>query len=218
MCNTINPILKDAVERYMKSEKAPRLSTVCAILGIENKKGETKDIEVGDTIEFELKNGEPMEAIAVKREDDGMLFCCLNCLEEEREMNKKSTNEGGYLHSDLRKYMVREVLDLFPDYIRELMVPFKHGDLVRIPTEEEIFGENKYGNEEPGIKKQWEPMKKAMYRVASDRKEEYTKWYWLQNAIKDTASYFAAVDSGGDASIYYASYAFGVRPVFKIAI
>lgn len=218
MCNTINPILKDAVERYMESEKAPRLSTVCAILGIENKKGETKDIEVGDTIEFELKNGEPMEAIAVKREDDGMLFCCLNCLEEEREMNKKSTNEGGYLHSDLRKYMIREVLELFPDYIRELMVPFKHGDLVRIPTEKEIFGENKYGNEEPEIKKQWEPMKKAMYRVASDRKEEYTKWYWLQNAIKDTASYFAFVSYGGIAAYTYASIAFGVRPVFKIAI
>ena len=133
-------------------------------------------------------------------------------------MNKKSTNEGGYLHSDLRKYMVREVLDLFPDYIRELMVPFKHGDLVRIPTEEEIFGENKYGNEEPGIKKQWEPMKKAMYRVASDRKEEYTKWYWLQNAIKDTASAFAVVNYGGHAAGDGASYAGGVRPVFKIAI
>ena len=72
-----------------------------------------------------------------------MLFCAIDCLKDEYPMNKNGSNEGGYKESDLRKWLNAEILDKFPQKIREHMQPMEYGDLLRIPTEQEIFGENK---------------------------------------------------------------------------
>ena len=50
-----------------------------------------------------------------------------------RHEKSENTNEGGYEASDLRKELQENsVLEIF-DSVREMMVPFKNGDLLRIP-------------------------------------------------------------------------------------
>ena len=39
-------------------------------------------------------------------------------------------------------------------------------------------------------------------------------WFWLRDVV--SAAYFALVDHAGNASSYYASLSYGVRPAFSI--
>lgn len=172
---------------------------------------------VGDVIAFTLTDGEEVEALAVKQEQDGMIFCLVDCLNQEYSMNEEDSNRGGYEATDLRVKLNGEILERFPADIREKMVAFANGDYLRLPTEKEIFGCNDYGKAEPDDVQQWEPMKQRKNRIAfqgegTDRWE----WYWLQNAHKRYAAYFAFVTNYGIANYYGASDASGVRPAFKI--
>ena len=97
------------------------------------------------------------------------------------------------------------------------MVSFPNGDLLRLPTEREIFGENIYGVEEDDSVEQWEPMKKRKNRIAFQGKGTDTwEWYWSPNKYDGSAALFAFVASGGVAASGAASPSRGVRPAFKI--
>lgn len=172
---------------------------------------------VGDVIAFTLTDGEEVEALAVKQEQDGMIFCLVDCLNQEYPMNEEDSNRGGYEATDLRAKLKGEILDRFPADIREKMVAFANGDYLRLPTEKEIFGCNEYGKAEPDDVQQWEPMKQRKNRIAFQGKgTDRWEWYWLQNAHKRYAALFAAVYYSGNAYYDYASGAAGVRPAFKI--
>ena len=95
---------------------------------------ETDKLKVGDIISFKLTDGEKIRARAVKQEDNGMLFCTIDCLKGEYPMNRDGSNEGGYAASDLRMKLNTEILCKFPRKIREHMQPMEYGDLLRIPT------------------------------------------------------------------------------------
>ena len=173
--------------------------------------------KVGDVIEVKLADGVKVQAMAVQQEEDGMIFCLTDCLPGEHPMNSASTNEGGYEESDLRKKLNGEILYLFPAELKAMMAPFNNGDLLRLPTEKEIFGKNYYGECESLCVKQWEPMKKRRNRMAFDgTKDENLQWYWLMNKVRESAANFAYVNGYGDANYNYASYSRGVRPAFKI--
>ena len=172
---------------------------------------------MGDVIAFTLNDGEEVEALAVKQEQDGMIFCLVDCLRKEYSMNPTYSNCGGYKSCALRKALNTEILDRFPDEIREKMVAFEGGDLLRLPMECEIFDGNIYGVEEDGSVEQWEPMKKRQNRIAFQGKGTDTwEWYWLQDKYDGSAADFANVDGNGFANYGTASSSHGVRPVFKI--
>lgn len=172
---------------------------------------------VGDVIAFTLTDGEEVEALAVKQEQDGMIFCLVDCLNQEYSMNEEDSNRGGYEATDLRVKLNGEILERFPADIREKMVAFANGDYLRLPTEKEIFGCNDYGKAEPDDVQQWEPMKQRKNRIAFQGKgTDRWEWYWLQNAHKRYAAFFAYVYYNGNANDGDASYASGVRPAFKI--
>lgn len=159
--------------------------------------------EVGDKFSFALKNGESVTALAVKEEADGMVFIFEDCLSKAYSMN-----------DNLMDMLNNELYKLFPDEIQNVMVSFGGNNMIRIPTEKEIFGVNKYGERESDDVKQFEPMKKRRNRIAF-RNDEF-EWYWLKNRGVGGATTFAVVDYAGDASNYGASYSVGVRPLFKI--
>lgn len=175
----------------------------------------TQYVEIGDVIGFTLNDGEEVEAMAVRREDDGMVFLFVDCLKDEYPMNEKNSNKGGYLKSDLRSKLNSEILDRFPTDLRERMIPFANEDLLRLPTEKEIFGENPYGKDEPDVE-QFKPMKERRNRIAFQGKNGAWEWYWLQNTVKGSSAYFAGVAYDGFAAYYSASFSRGVRPAFKI--
>lgn len=171
---------------------------------------------VGDVIRFKLSDGEKVEMLAVKEESDGMIFCFADCLAKEYSMNEQNTNEGGWDASDLRKKLNSEILDRFPRKIRKLLLPFENGDMLRLPTEKEIFGSNPCGEDEPESVSQWKPMKQRKNRIASQGLNGGWEWYWLQNRVPNSAAAVANVNGDGNADGNYASHAYGVRPVVKI--
>ena len=159
--------------------------------------------KVGDKFSFSLKNGENVTALAVKEEADGMVFIFEDCLSKAYSMN-----------DNLMDMLNNELYKLFPDEIRDIMVSFDDNNMIRIPTEKEIFGVNKYGEKESDDVKQFEPMKKRRNRIAFRNDE--LEWYWLKNRGVRSATYFAYVANTGGASYTGASYSLGVRPLFKI--
>lgn len=178
---------------------------------------EAHTFEIGDVIHFTMKNGEKAEAMAVHHDPDGTVFCLVDCLAKEYRMNSRATNAGGYEGSELRANLNGEILANFPEEIAAVLQPFPNGDLLRIPTEREIFGENEYGKAEPDTVKQWEPMKDRRHRIAfQGAGTGVWEWYWLQNAAEHSAAIFAGADSDGACYANCASFASGVRPVFKI--
>ena len=177
--------------------------------------------EVGDIVSYTMEDGEEVEALAVKEEFDKhgnlcMVFMLLDCLKEECRMNRDDTNDGGYEESHLRDQLATKYLEKFPAALRLNMVPFENGDLLRIPTEREIFGRNIYGEEEPNTVEQFEPMKKRRNRMAFDGLNGETQAYWLQNKRVRSATFFCAVGSYGIADYDGASNSLGVRPLYRI--
>ena len=189
---------------------------------------ETEAFELGDIIKFKLADGQKVKAMAVRQDENGTLFVTVDCLKDRYPMFKNPGAMGSmeicYFNSDLRHYLNKEVLKLFPEEIRSRMNIMPVGnneyDLLRIPTEREIFGENPYGEEESKEVKRFKGMKKRRNRIAfratEDNKEAW-EWYWLQNRVEDTAARFAVVGSAGFASYYGASGSLGVRPVFLLS-
>lgn len=177
--------------------------------------------EVGDIVSYTMEDGEEVEALAVKEEFDKhgnlcMVFMLLDCLKEECRMNRDDTNDGGYEESHLRDQLATKYLEKFPAALRLNMVPFENGDLLRIPTEREIFGRNIYGEEEPNTVEQFEPMKKRRNRMAFDGLNGETQAYWLQNKRVGSATSFCYVGYDGNATNNYASSSLGVRPLYRI--
>lgn len=167
--------------------------------------------KVGDVIAFTLSYGEEVEALAVKQEQDGMIFCFVDCLERAYHMSMywEVSFAAGYM-----RWYLSGILYGFPPDIREKMIAFANGDYLRLPTEKEIFGCNECGEAEPDNVVQWEPMKLKRNRIAFWGKgaDQWTR-YWLQNAYngKRIGKRYNCVDYIG------ASDVSGVRPVFKLA-
>lgn len=177
--------------------------------------------EVGDIVRYTLETGEEVEAIAVKEEYIGnyepcMTFMLLDCLKDTCRMNRGDTNEGGYEKSYLREWLNKECIEKFPFAMRMNMIPFENEDLLSIPTEREIFGQNIYGEEEPDTVKQFEPMKKRRNRLASDGLNGGYQYYWLKNKRGRSATYFCCVTNDGYANGSYASSSNGVRPLYRL--
>ena len=184
---------------------------------------ETEAFELGDTIKFKLADGQKVKAMAVRQDENGTLFVTVDCLKDCYPMFKNPGAMGSmeicYFNSDLRHYLNKEVLKLFPEEIRSRMNVMPVGnngyDLLRIPTEREIFGEEKSKEV-----KRFNGMNKRRNRIAfraTEYNNEAWEWYWLQNKVKDTSAIFAGVNSGGYAGYSDASASCGVRPVFLLS-
>lgn len=192
---------------------------------IRNMTVETELFELGDIISFDLTTGEKVQAMAVRETPNGMLFMTVDCLKTEYKMFESVSRAEvvDYEHSDLRQKLNGEILESFPEEIRERMVGMRVGqtncfDMLRIPTEREIFGENPYGADEPKSVRRFYGMEERRNRIAwQGSKTGEFEWYWLQNRAEDTASGFAVVGDGGNAYSPHAGLSFGVRPVFLLS-
>lgn len=188
---------------------------------------DTELFELGDIISFTLTTGEKVKAKAIRETPNGMLFITVDCLKDEQPMFKTPDRMGSmeisYFNSDLRHTLNGKILDTFPEEIKGRMVGMRVGqtncfDMLRIPTEREIFGENPYGKDEPVSVRRFYGMENRRERIAFQGSETGTwEWYWLQNKVEDSASGFANVSSYGYANYSYASNSIGVRPVFLLS-
>ena len=173
---------------------------------------ETNDIRIGDRIHVGKYTATCQEITSI-----AAIFLLDQYLDKPMAMNVVDTNSGGYPESDLRKDLrSAEVLNIFVG-IRDCMVPFENGDLLRIPFAGEIFGAELPEWWEADNHKQWPLMEDRCNRLAS-RQGKY-EWGWLQNKVKTSSTEFCFIDAGGsDGWHSVASVALGVRPVFKISM
>jgi hypothetical protein len=183
---------------------------------------DTKLFELGDEIRFKLKTSEKVRAKAVQETPEGMLFITKDCVGKEKRMYEDVVDDSlDYMGSDLRKYLNTDLINLFPDKIRERMLPMEMSygerDYLRIPTEKEIFGENKFGKAETNSKRFY-GMKHRKNRMAFEHTngEDVFERYWLQNAVEVSGAGFAFADEAGNANYDSASYFYGVRLVFLL--
>ena len=169
-----------------------------------------EEIGVGD----QIRVGRKYTATCQKISKAGALFLLDEYLDQDIPMNGRDTNEGGYEKSDLRAWLqTEEALKPFKAY-RERMAKFENGDILRIPTHAEIFGEEDAEYSDEILGEQWQLMKDRKNRIAF-RKGEW-EWGWLQNKRKGSASHFALVGCAGAAYHSGASDSLGVRPAFLI--
>lgn len=175
---------------------------------------ETNDIQIGDRIQVGHYT-----ATCQKLPGDGLaLFYLDQYLDRAMQMNKRSTNKGGYDASDLRKELNSE--EILKDFTGLELVPFENGDLLRLAFYGELFGHDGWyesGAVEPDDCEQWPLMKKRANRIA-DRKGESYEWGWLQNKCVQSAPHFCYVHSYGVAYHGNASNSLGVRPAFLIKL
>jgi hypothetical protein len=170
---------------------------------------ETADIQIGDRIHVDHYTATCQELTP-----KGALFLLDQYLDKAYKMNRRKTNKGGYPESDLRKALQSdEVLNIFAD-IRDYMVPFDNGDLLRIPFAGELFDKLPSWCERDGHE-QWPIMQDRRNRLAS-RCGNY-EWGWIDNKVKSSSTNFCFVSDGGGASNWAASNVIGVRPAFLIA-
>ena len=180
---------------------------------------ETNHFKVGDIIRFSLNDGEEVKAMAVKKcntVNKGMLFVTVDCINKRKRMFDKDLGEEmSYHNSDLRKFLNNELFLKFPKEIQDLMLPVYALDKIRILSEIEIFGENKYGREEDELGgKHWEIMEEERNQISLES-------YWIMNRIKEKdTKYFNCVCppdiSSALCGYAYYSSSFGVRPVFRL--
>lgn len=178
---------------------------------------EVKELEYGDVIPFDMKDGEHVEAIVIAVENDAAVCTFIDALGDDHCMNRDWTSEGGYLASDMRKYLNGELLERFPDDIRTRLQQDENGDYLRLFTEKEVFGENYYSEEPQEDVEQYYYFKNRKNRIAlSGHTGEYRALWWLRDVAHST--YFALVDYGGYCNGSYASRSLGVRPAFLISM
>lgn len=174
------------------------------------------EISVGDQIAIGHYT-----ATCQKITERGALFFMDQYDDDPQRMNDENTNEGGYEKSDLRRRINNEEsLKDFPAHLRERLVPFENGDLIRIPTVGEMFGEKECFNDDGTLwceddeEDQLPLMVSRANRVAY-RKNEW-EWGWLQNKREGSAAHFALVNDSGYAYTRGASDLHGVRRAFLI--
>ena len=182
-------------------------------------KMDVDSFEVGDVIKFKLTDGEKVQAKAVKETPEGMLFVLVDCLAKEYSMFKNidgmDKDDITYMNSDLRKALNGEILARFPEEIRSRMVAVNaEGDMLRIPSEKEIFGKNVYGQIEDMKVERWKSMKKRRNRISFQSKEGSWSWCWLMNRHKEYTYVFAVTDAHGTCETESVCAHCGVRPVF----
>ena len=183
---------------------------------------DTEMFEVGDVLAFSLTDGEKVQAMAVKETPAGMLFVLVDCLNKEypmfEDIDRVDEDDVSYMTSDLRNALNGEILARFPEEIKSRMVAVNpEGDMLRIPSEREIFGKNEYGINEDKTVTQWKPMELRRNRIAFQGDNGAWEWYWLMNRHKRYASHYANVGISGNAGCNDAGYSGGVRPVFLLS-
>ena len=193
---------------------------------------------VGQTKDITLKNGE--KAILVISDfnhyemKDGtkapITFNFYTLLANDRRMNERCTNLGGWKVCRMRRFLNGEFLEeLLPDewlpFIASVKIETWNGgedneltetfDKVFLNSEIEVQGRTVWSREGEGqplaLFKEWRN------RIIRYHGKEYGWWRWLRSPYSDNIANFCSVRSGGFFSCNGAHDAAGVAPCFCIS-
>lgn len=176
---------------------------------------------VGDQIKVKLDGFGKFTATAQAITEKGTLFFMDDCV-AKAQMNATNTNEGGFLASDLCRWMNTVLYAALPAKLRNRIVQDADGNFLTLPTYGQVFGcdnDDTWDQENIEIDQvQQLPLMKNRKNRVCDCNGDWC-WYWLQNPLKKemSSAHFAGVASRGSAGANGASNSAGVRPAFLIA-
>lgn len=179
-------------------------------------------LQLGDELDITLKTGEELTVQAADTKGERMKLVLKDCMKDERSMNKRPTNKGGWRDSDIRLWLNETIFHMLPDELQEIIVPrhiaqtvdgetLESEDKLWLPSLTEMLGEE--------TAKGWAPAdtgETQMELFATERSRvketprKGTWWYWLRSPYGRYSTNFCTVLSGGNANCYYASYSLGV--------
>lgn len=175
-----------------------------------------------------LKNGEIATAVFGGYVKGGRRrFVLKDCIGEPHVMNKQPTNKGGYMNSELRRYVLDELLPLFPDALRSAFIPRtmsefidgkarEYTDTLWIPSAADVLGDaaGDYWEADPSGEQL------RIFERERDRVKEVagkgTYPWWLRSAIRNNSNLFAYVSTNGYVNSSGANNSLGVAPGFDL--
>jgi len=119
---------------------------------------------------------------------------------------------------DLIDWLNHEYKDTLDETLKAMMISPEGQQLIDLPREVEVFGENEYGVPEEGSR--WEYFTKLNNRICgTSENAEWSEWWWMNTQARASAAYFCLCGDDGIAYYHNASNAGSyVRPRFIIAI
>lgn len=176
-------------------------------------------------IAIELKNGERVNAVCAGYVSETRArFVLEDCLAEKWQMNKTATNEGGYLHSEGRRHVLKDILPLFPDELAAAFEPrpmsemldgelHEYADTLWIPSATDVFGAGNWWNEEP------DSFQLDIFKRERDRVKEVageTWFWWLRSPLASSSNNFVVVYTDGAVTSTDAYSSYGFAPGFDL--
>ena len=124
-----------------------------------------------------------------------------------------------YAKTELAQYLNNEVKEVLSGIFKELETPFETPAVkeVRLLSVGEVFGASDFEEFAACTDEQLKYFKKGNHRIAFDKDEDYSRWWWLSTPTKFESASFCSCNGRGDAD--YASAdnsSAGVRFAFLI--
>lgn len=163
-------------------------------------------LNVGDEIDIVLKTGEKVTLVCERAGHRSATFFTKNLLEDTHCMNENWNAKNGEQLSTMETYLGK-LLRLLPDDLQGIIT-----EPLRLLREKEVFGENKYGNEE--VCEVLSRYSEKENRVKTLNGVSFP--YWLASPSTSYSAGFCYVDSGGSSDTGGASNSYGVCFGFDI--
>ena len=167
-----------------------------------------EEFRTNDIVTINFNDNLKIKCIVVDIIDGIATFISLNTV-FDMPLSFDGSKCKSWLESDLREYLNLNFYDNCYPFMQDKLVKDDNLDYFSIPSEKEIFGINKYGEDEDD--RSWPIMKyRRRYRMGLDN-DENLNWYWLRTKRKNSSAYFCRCNDFGDASYSNSSRSGGVR-------
>ena len=106
-----------------------------------------------------------------------------------------------YEKTELAQYLNNEVKEVLSGIFKDLETPFETPAVkeVRLLSVGEVFGASNFKVFAACTDEQLEYFKKGNHRIAFDKDEDYSRWWWLSTPTKNESAYFCDCDNNGNA-------------------
>ena len=124
-----------------------------------------------------------------------------------------------YAKTELAQYLSNEVKEVLSGIFKEMETPFETPTVkeVRLLSVGEVFGASDFEGFAACTDEQLKYFKKGNHRIAFDKDEDYSRWWWLSTPTKFESAPFCGCGSSGYAACASAGHGnSGVRFAFLI--
>lgn len=124
-----------------------------------------------------------------------------------------------YAKTELAQYLNNEAKEVLSGIFKEMETPFETPTVkeVRLLSVGEVFGASDFEDFAVCTDEQLKYFKKGNHRIAFDKDEDYSRWWWLSTPTKFESAYFCGCSDIGRAASLSADLSYyGVRFAFLI--